>query len=160
MLDNTAKEFYMREFNADIDIICQPMGEMHRPIPISMFTANGGTEEHPRYVEGIYIAAILRNPNQIVLSERYVDYKVLDLGGLATEVGPIDNIPDLFFNIITVINTFSSNNNESENITNPTDSFNTKEEKVEEISKPIENGTLNMSADTEIHTVEENNSEE
>ena len=155
MLETTAKDFYMREFNADIDIICQPAGDMHRPIPISLFTANGGTEEKPRYVEGICIAAILRNPSQIVLNDRYTDYKVLDLVELATEIGPIDNMPDLFFNIITVLDTFYNNNNNSQEATNPTDSLNIEEENTTEEIPAVEDETLNMSVDTEIKTVEE-----
>ena len=107
IIDKTAEKYYMEEFNADINIIYQPMGESHRPIPISTFTINAGTEENPIYIEGVYLAAILRNPNQIILSDNYSEFKVLDLAGLVTEIGNVGIIPDLFFNIMTVINNCS-----------------------------------------------------
>ena len=59
-------------------------------------------------------------------------------------------MPDLFFNIITVLDTFYNNNNNSQEATNPTDSLNMEEENT-----TVEDETLNMSADTEIKAVEE-----
>ena len=162
MIDVTAKEYYMREFNADIDIFYQPAGETHRPIPISVFTANGGTDQNPIYIDGVYFAATLRNPSQIVISDRYTEFAVLDLVGLAELIGPLGGVPDLFYNIITSLQTFSTDGVNVVETDNPTDSLNmnNNEQTEKESAPPVENETLNMNASTEIHTVEEEKAEE
>lgn len=164
-IEEAAKRYYMKEFNADIDIINQPNGEIKRAIPISIFTLDIGGPNRNIYENGIYIAAILRNPNQLVLDREYDEVKVLDLIELATQISNIGIVPDLYFNIMTVLETFNPNGldfgTESDNNTeNPTDELNIEEENnnilVEENKdSTVENETLIMTKDIHIEAVNE-----
>lgn len=168
MIEEAAKQYYMKEFNADIDIINQPNGEIKRAIPISIFTLDIGGPNRNIYENGIYLAAILRNPNQLVLDREYSEVKVLDLVGLATDIANVGIVPDLYFNIMTVLETFGPNGlgpaaESDNNIKNPTDELNIDESTntlVEENKdSTVENETLIMTGDTHIEAADEEKAE-
>ena len=168
MIEEAAKQYYMKEFNADIDIINQPNGEIKRAIPISIFTLDIGGPNRNIYENGIYLAAILRNPNQLVLDREYSEVKVLDLVGLATDIANVGIVPDLYFNIMTVLETFGPNGigptaESDNNIKNPTDELDIDESTntliEENKDSTVENETLIMTGDTHIEAVDEEKAE-
>ena len=156
MIEEAAKQYYMKEFNADIDIINQPNGEIKRAIPISIFTLDIGGPNRNIYENGIY------------LDREYSEVKVLDLVGLATDIANVGIVPDLYFNIMTVLETFGPNGlgpaaESDNNIKNPTDELNIDESTntlVEENKdSTVENETLIMTGDTHIEAADEEKAE-
>lgn len=157
LIEESIRDFYLEEFNADVSVITQPDGEVKRALPLTIFSLNFGTIEKPVIINGIYFAAVLRNPYQLKALGRYYDEILLcDLVELATTIANVDIIPDLYYNLIQVQENYKETfARETQAFVNPTDSLDIdeieeekKEEKVEETSnedsetKEVDNSTV------------------
>ena len=156
LIEESIRDFYLEEFNADVSVITQPEGEVKRALPLTIFSLNFGTIEKPVIANGIYFAAVLRNPYQLKALGRYYDEILLcDLVELATTIANVNVIPDLYYNLIQVQENYKETfTRETQAFVNPTDSLDidgTKEDKKEEnISnseeeseiKEVENSTV------------------
>lgn len=156
LIEESIRDFYLEEFNADVSVITQPEGEVKRALPLTIFSLNFGTIEKPVIANGIYFAAVLRNPYQLKALGRYYDEILLyDLVELATTIANVNIIPDLYYNLIQVQENYKETfTRETQAFINPTDSLDidgTEEDKKEETisnseeeseTKEVENSTV------------------
>lgn len=159
LIEESIRDFYLEEFNADVSVITQPDGEVKRALPLTIFSLNFGTIEKPIIANGIYFAAVLRNPYQLKALGRYYDEILLyDLVELATTIANVDIIPDLYYNLIQVQENYKETfTRETQAFINPTDSLDIdeiEEEKKEEETKEKEEVSSNNEEESETKEVE------
>ena len=114
MIEDSIRKFYLEQFNADVKIIVQSEGEIKRAIPISIFTINVGTENKPNYINGVYFAAILTNPDKVSnLNNNNKEVKVYNIVEMVQNIGNVDIVPDLYYNLMTVEQNFKTEKDQS-----------------------------------------------
>ena len=63
LIEDSIRDYYLEEFNADVSIITQPEGEVKRALPLTIFSLNFGTVEKPVIATGIlwqYLEILIR----------------------------------------------------------------------------------------------------
>ena len=145
MIEDSIRKFYLEQFNADVEIIVQNSGEVRRAIPISIFTVNVGDENNPKFINGVYFAAILRNPYQLQALQSYDDVKLYDIVEMVQNIGNVNIVPDLYYNLMVVEENFKTQDNMS--FVDPTD----------KLINDIENVDNDNMSDIKDGTVDEEN---
>lgn len=157
IFEETIRNFYITQFNADIDFI-KGGNDIERILPISTYAIEsdkvspGGKNI---IINGFYFAGILRNPNQISIGEEniYSEYMVDKLENIINKIG-YDVLPEMYYNFTVVRNMFSAgfndlsmvNDSEEKNLTDELDmdEFNNTKENNSSINGTVEGQTLSI----------------